>query len=173
MWQAAARIRLLHRLALSAQAGCGHRREGQAHLRTEEEEPGAYHAAATRSLQPSHPHALRHTHLPARTQELEKFKFVLDYKIKELKQQIEPRENEITAMRKQIRDVDAELEAYHKSNAELDELVGRLRSQLDALQVRARDAGTRSRCSKTSPRSRARRRKRASCGAHCCARRPA
>lgn len=68
-------------------------------------------------------------------QELEKFKFVLDYKIKELKQQIEPRENEIAAMKKQIKEVDAELEAYHKSNAELDELIGKLRGQLDTLQV--------------------------------------
>jgi chromosome segregation ATPase len=70
-------------------------------------------------------------------QELEKFKFVLDYKIKELKQQIEPRENEIAAMKKQIKEVDAELEAYHKSNAELDELIGKLRGQLDTLQQQA------------------------------------
>ena len=32
-------------------------------------------------------------------QELEKFKFVLDYQIKELKMQIEPRENEIESMK--------------------------------------------------------------------------
>jgi uncharacterized protein (DUF3084 family) len=36
--------------------------------------------------------------LKKKNQELEKFKFVLDYKIKELKRQIEPRENEIAAM---------------------------------------------------------------------------
>lgn len=36
---------------------------------------------------------------------MEKFKFVLDYKIKELKKQIEPRENEIKAMKEQIQDV--------------------------------------------------------------------
>lgn len=33
--------------------------------------------------------------LKKKNQELEKFKFVLDYKIKELKKQIEPREQEI------------------------------------------------------------------------------
>ena len=37
-----------------------------------------------------------------KNQELEKFKFVLDYKIKELKKQIEPRENDIKAMKEQI-----------------------------------------------------------------------
>lgn len=38
-------------------------------------------------------------------QELEKFKFVLDYKIKELKKQIEPREAEIVEMKDQIKEV--------------------------------------------------------------------
>jgi hypothetical protein len=90
--------------------------------------------------------------LKKKNQELEKFKFVLDYKIKELKMQIEPRENEIAAMRGQIKEVDAELEAYHKvngllyvsvatytsdtqSNGELDALIGSLRAELDGLQV--------------------------------------
>ena len=36
--------------------------------------------------------------LKKRNQELEKFKFVLDYRIKELKEQVEPRENEIAEM---------------------------------------------------------------------------
>jgi len=40
--------------------------------------------------------------LKKKNQELEKFKFVLDYKIKELKKQIEPRENDIKAMKEQI-----------------------------------------------------------------------
>ena len=38
-----------------------------------------------------------------KNQELEKFKFVLDYKIKELKKQIEPREEEIAEMKEQIK----------------------------------------------------------------------
>ena len=42
--------------------------------------------------------------LKKKNQELEKFKFVLDYKIKELKKQIEPRENDIKAMKEQIQE---------------------------------------------------------------------
>ncbi|KAI9350850.1 hypothetical protein BDR26DRAFT_512226 [Obelidium mucronatum] len=40
--------------------------------------------------------------LKKKNQELEKFKFVLDYRIKELKEQVEPRENEISVMTEQI-----------------------------------------------------------------------
>jgi len=43
--------------------------------------------------------------LKKKNQELEKFKFVLDYKIKELKKQIEPREKDIKQMREQIVEV--------------------------------------------------------------------
>jgi len=43
--------------------------------------------------------------LKKKNQELEKFKFVLDYKIKELKKQIEPREADIKAMKEQIQEV--------------------------------------------------------------------
>ena len=42
-----------------------------------------------------------------KNQELEKFKFVLDYKIKELKKQIEPREMDIKNMKEQIQEVTA------------------------------------------------------------------
>jgi len=38
---------------------------------------------------------IRITELKKKTQELEKFKFVLDYKIKELKRDIGPREEEV------------------------------------------------------------------------------
>lgn len=58
------------------------------------------------------------------SQELEKFRFVLDYKIKELKLQIAPRENEITVMQRQIEDMDLELEQYHKSNLALNLMIG-------------------------------------------------
>jgi len=40
--------------------------------------------------------------LKRKNQELEKFKFVLDYKIKELKRQIEPREAELVHLKSQI-----------------------------------------------------------------------
>lgn len=48
--------------------------------------------------------------LKKKNQELEKFKFVLDYKIKELKKQIEPRENEIKVMKEQIQEVRSHLD---------------------------------------------------------------
>lgn len=72
--------------------------------------------------------------LKKKNQELEKFKFVLDYKIKELKRQIEPRENEIADMRQQIKEMDLELEQYQKSNAALDLMIGELRLKIDGMQ---------------------------------------
>ena len=77
--------------------------------------------------------------LKKKNQELEKFKFVLDYKIKELKAQVEPREVEITALRQQVKEVDTELEAYHKSNADLDKMIGTLRKDLDEFQEGAKN----------------------------------
>lgn len=53
----------------------------------------------------SHVQEKRIYDLKKKNQELEKFKFVLDYKIKELKKQIEPRENDIKAMKEQIQEV--------------------------------------------------------------------
>jgi hypothetical protein len=41
--------------------------------------------------------------LKKRNQELEKFKFVLDFRIKELKEQVEPRENQIADMTADIK----------------------------------------------------------------------
>merc|ERR1712097_28298 len=54
-------------------------------------------------------------------------------KIKELKRQIEPRENEIADMKEQIKEMDQELEQYHKSNAALDLMIGELRLKLDGM----------------------------------------
>lgn len=54
--------------------------------------------------------------LKKKNQELEKFKFVLDYKIKELKKQIEPRENEIKVMKEQIQEVRAGAHTPHPSD---------------------------------------------------------
>jgi chromosome segregation ATPase len=71
--------------------------------------------------------------LKKKNQELEKFKFVLDYKIKELKRQIEPRESEIADLRRQVEEMDLELEQYHKSNAALDLMIGELRLKLDGM----------------------------------------
>ena len=54
--------------------------------------------------------------LKKKNQELEKFKFVLDYKIKELKKQIEPRENDIKAMKDQIQVCSLVSSSYLLSN---------------------------------------------------------
>eukprot|EP00605_Chrysophyceae_sp_TOSAG23-4_P000210 GSChrysophyteH1.ASY1.ANO1.246.1 assembled CDS len=64
--------------------------------------------------------------LKKKNQELDKFKFVLDFKIRELKQQIEPRQLEILRMRDKIKKMDEELERHHKSNTNLDDLIGAL-----------------------------------------------
>lgn len=48
--------------------------------------------------------------LKRKNQELEKFKFVLDYKIKELKRDVVPREEEIARMKDQTNDMDRELQ---------------------------------------------------------------
>lgn len=58
---------------------------------------------------------------------------MLDYKIKELKLQIAPRENEITIMQRQIEDMDLELEQYHKSNLALNLMIGELKLKLEGL----------------------------------------
>ena len=55
--------------------------------------------------------------------------------IKELKRQIEPRENEIADMAQQIKEMDQELEQYHKSNAALDLMIGELRLKMEGMQV--------------------------------------
>jgi hypothetical protein len=66
-------------------------------------------------------------------QELEKFRFVLDYKIKELKLQIKPRETEINTMRKQIEEMNLELEQYHKSNLSLNLVIEELKLKLEGV----------------------------------------
>lgn len=48
--------------------------------------------------------------LKKQNQELEKFKFVLDYKIKELKAQIDPKNDDIAAMKRDIQGMDLDLE---------------------------------------------------------------
>lgn len=58
---------------------------------------------------------------------------MLDYKIKELKLQIAPREAEITTMRKQIEEMDLELEQYHKSNAALLLMISELKLKIEGL----------------------------------------
>lgn len=107
--------------------------------------------------------------LKKKNQELEKFKFVLDYKIKELKKQIEPRENQIAGMKERVKvpctlssvslvahfimvgwggqDMDAELERYHKANSALDVQIGELRQQLTEMQNTTRSKRVQARSS--------------------------
>lgn len=68
--------------------------------------------------------------LKKKNQELEKFKFVLDYKIKELKKQIEPRENDIKLMKEQIQEMESELERFHKQNTTLELNISELKQKL-------------------------------------------
>jgi WD40 repeat protein len=81
--------------------------------------------------------------LKKKNQELEKFRFVLDYKIKELKLQIAPREAEITTMRKQIEEMDIELEQYHKSNSALQLMITELKLKIDGLRTESGSQDTR------------------------------
>lgn len=55
--------------------------------------------------------------LKKKNQELEKFKFVLDYKIMELRKQIEPREEDIVVLSKQIKVCTAEIMCLCQSNS--------------------------------------------------------
>lgn len=72
--------------------------------------------------------------LKKKTQELEKFKFVLDYKIKELRKMIAPRQTEITALRKETREMDAKLKNYNTMNSNLGFMVEDLRNRQEAMQ---------------------------------------
>jgi len=57
--------------------------------------------------------------LKKQNQELEKFKFVLDYKIRELKAQIDPKNDDIHVMKLRIQAMDTDLEDYHRKNKQL------------------------------------------------------
>ena len=71
--------------------------------------------------------------LKKKNQELEKFRFVLDYKIKELKLQIAPRETEIATMKKQGEEMNLELEQYNRSNLALNLMIEELKLKLEGL----------------------------------------
>lgn len=71
--------------------------------------------------------------LKKKNQELEKFKFVLNYKIQELKRQIMPRKREIADLREQMKEMELELLQYHKSNAALDLMITELKLKRDGM----------------------------------------
>merc|ERR1719331_2683091 len=71
--------------------------------------------------------------LKKQNQELEKFKFVLDYKIKELKAQIDPKNDSISQMKKKIQATDADLEDYQRKNKQLALDISQLQMKQRAL----------------------------------------
>ena len=72
--------------------------------------------------------------LKKKNQELEKFKFVLDYKIKEQKILVEPREMEIKEQKKQKTKMESELERFNKQNNQLDLINKEKDAKLEAIQ---------------------------------------
>jgi hypothetical protein len=72
--------------------------------------------------------------LKKKNQELEKFKFVLDYKIKEQKKMIEPREKEIKELKEEKTKMESELERFNKHNTQLELSNKEKDSKLEALQ---------------------------------------
>ena len=77
-----------------------------------------------------------------KTQELEKFKFVLDYKIKELKADIAPRDTETARLRKETNDMDSGLKNYNKINANLGMQVDERRDKQEQMQKLIKDNRT-------------------------------
>lgn len=61
--------------------------------------------------------------LKKKTQELEKFKFVLDYKIKELKREIGPKEEEIRDLLQLTNTMQQEVKHFHSVNLNLTLIV--------------------------------------------------
>lgn len=72
--------------------------------------------------------------LKKKTQELDKFKFVLDYKIKELKKAIGPRESKIQELKNKTNDMDMELKKFSKINANFGLIVDDLRERQAGMQ---------------------------------------
>ena len=72
--------------------------------------------------------------LKKKTQELEKFKFVLDYKIKELKRDINPKEAEINKLNEQTTKMDGELKHFQRVNENLALIVDDLKMRQEGLQ---------------------------------------
>ena len=68
-------------------------------------------------------------HLKKKTQELEKFKFVLDEKIRDLRKDIAPKEIEIGTLGTSTEALDIKLRKYNEVNAALGFMVEELRQK--------------------------------------------
>ena len=73
--------------------------------------------------------------LKKKTQELEKFKFVLDYKIKELKHKIGPREKKIQGLNEKKTIMQNEVKHFEVVNKNLQLIVEDLKDKLEGLQM--------------------------------------
>jgi len=82
----------------------------------------------------------RMAELKAKNKELEKFKFVLDYKLRELAKEIEPRDEQIMQMRETIRELDDELQRDYRSNVSLEQLLAEKQGKIDSLQSEVKKA---------------------------------
>ena len=72
--------------------------------------------------------------LKKKTQELEKFKFVLDYKIKELKRDILPRENTIASLYEMVNRMQIEVKHFTRISDNLDLIVNDLKMRHKGLE---------------------------------------
>ena len=73
--------------------------------------------------------------LKKKTHELSQFKFVLDFKIRDLREDITPRQIETEKLRQETNAKDQELQQYNNLNAKLGFIVEKLRNQQDNLQA--------------------------------------
>ena len=78
-----------------------------------------------------------------KNQELEKFKFVLDYKIKEQKKMVEPREMEIKDLKEEKTKMESELERFNKQNVQLELNNKEKESRLEATQKELKEERSR------------------------------
>eukprot|EP00760_Papus_ankaliazontas_P029336 PhM_4_TR420/c0_g1_i1/m.15018 len=72
--------------------------------------------------------------LKKQNQELEKYKFVLDHKIRVLKSQIDPKAKQIAEAKLEIKRMDSELEHFHNNNQELVNTIATLDTEIHARQ---------------------------------------
>ena len=77
--------------------------------------------------------------LKKKTQELEKFRFVLDYKIKELKKDIEPKQNQIQQLTEQTTKMDGELKSFKRINGNLYLIVADLKLKQEGMENEIHD----------------------------------
>jgi cilia- and flagella-associated protein 57 len=77
----------------------------------------------------------RISELRLKAKELEKIKFVLDYKYKELKKEMEPKETQILHMKEQIKEMDHELERDVRTNHALGQALNDKTHKIDNLNL--------------------------------------